>query len=100
MPANMPTFPEHDKLAEISAKSQTCGEFLDWLRERYTIAEYHVHSVHCQDEDGRACTGSMKTLYPVSINARALLAEFFEIDEAKLETEKLAMLAKLRGESA
>lgn len=93
-----PSYPEHEKLHTVADKSQVCGEFLEWLQARYTIAEYHVHSKHCQDENGRACTGSTKELYTASINVQKLLAEFFEIDEAKLEEEKLTMLAALRGE--
>lgn len=90
-----PSYPEHEKLHAVADKSQACGEFLEWLQARYTIAEYHVHSKHCQDEDGRACISSTEELYPTSINVRKLLAEFFEIDEAKLEDEKRAMLAAL-----
>jgi len=91
------SFPEHDKLSTVKDKSQACGEFVEWLQQRYTFGEYHTHSKACQSDDGSACGSSTRILYPASINVRRLLAEFFEIDETKLEDEKRAMLAQMQG---
>lgn len=90
----MQSYPEHEKLATIGDKSQACGEFMEWLQQRYTIAEYHVHHpTGCYVGVTRTCGTSDQVLYTASINLRELLAEFFEIDKAKLEAEKRAMLA-------
>lgn len=89
------SYPEHDKLTLVRDQSQKCGEFLEWLRERYVIGKYHRHD-ECVVRGENACGMSANTLYPASVNVRRLLAEFFEIDEEKLEAEKLAMLAEMQ----
>lgn len=95
-----PSYPEHEKLRAVAEQSQKCGEFFEWLGEkRYTLATYHRHDAECGSRaDGwRKCGMTEDHPYPAQVNIRSLLAEFFQIDEAKLEEEKLAMLAKLRG---
>lgn len=62
--------PECDKFHAIADKSQTVGEFCEWLRAEYGI------------------------VLPKSIND--LLAQFFEIDQDQLEWEKQEILAQLR----
>jgi len=62
--------PECDKLHAIADKSQVVGEFIEWVREK--------HGVHM----------------PKSIDD--LLADFFEIDQNKVEQEKRAILESLR----
>ena len=75
-------YPEHDKLRAVKDRSQACGEFLEFLGEKGLIlAEY--------PEDG-------ERLVPAQYRAPALLAEFFDIDEDKLEEEKRKMLDTLR----
>lgn len=69
-------YPEHAKLLKVSAQSQICGEFIDWL----AVRGFHVES--------------NKRSRP-TFRLRPMLAEFFEIDENKLEEEKRAMLATL-----
>lgn len=76
----MSAYPEHDKLATINTESQTCGEFYDWLQEQ----GYRL----CFD-DGGGYT-------PARANVQDLLAEFFEIDQQKIELEKRAMLDECR----
>lgn len=94
-------YPEHEKLSKVKEQSQKCGEFLDWLHERYVLGQHHKHVAECyEDDDGEdvnICAMSTSILYVASANTTKLLAEFFEIDEKKLEEEKLAMLAKLRA---
>ncbi len=91
-------YPEHAKLHEVKGFSQKCGEFLEWLKEKYVIGEWHVHDRGCFINGGRlACeAGDGDRLYPASVTTRKLLADFFGIDEAKLEAEKLKMLENLR----
>ena len=91
-----PVYPEHEKLKAIADKSQTCGAFVEWLQQRYTLAKYHVHDKHCIKTATKICGMIGNTLYPEPVNIRKLLAEFFEIDEEKIEDEKRAMLAALR----
>lgn len=73
-------YPEHVKLKAIQAKSQACGEFLEWLDERGI-------ELGCWAE-GR--------FDPYSYRKTSLLAEFFGIDERKIEEEKRAMLDEMR----
>lgn len=83
----MSDYPEHDKLAKISDKSQVIGEFLDWLRtEREIVLAKH----------GDGDETFENRLYPTWDRPADLLADFFEIDLKVIETEKRAMLAKLR----
>lgn len=79
----MTEYPEHEKLSKVSQKSQACGEFLDWLYQQ----GYHLCSISDGYED---------TYVPTPKPVRRLLAEYFEIDEEKIETEKRAMMAELR----
>lgn len=79
-------YPEHIKLAAIQPKSQAIGEFLEWLpTQGITLAER-------DGESGR--------LYPAWDNTIALLAQFFEIDQNKLEAEKRQMLEAQRALNA
>jgi hypothetical protein len=92
-------YPEHQKLKAVRAKSQAVGEFLDWLtaEKRITLAVAHEHTASCR-EDGLRCGYSAGDYLPASASTRELLAEFFDIDESKIENEKRAMLAELRGD--
>lgn len=91
-------YPEHTKLAKVAADSQVCGEFLEWLQARYTLAQYHTHTDECSAEPGGqvTCGHTDKMPYPTHVDATKLLAEFFEIDSAKLEAEKQAIYEKLQ----
>ena len=84
----MSEYPEHDKLSEVRLLSQACGEFLDFLSSKgYILAEW-----------SDACS-PRETLVPIYPRAENLLAEFFEIDQDKLEEEKMVMLEALRNAS-
>jgi hypothetical protein len=78
-------YPEHDKLGVIRDQSQAIYDFLEW----------------CAEEKGAALAvdadhGYEGEKYWLPTSRRDLLAEFFEIDQAKLEQEKRAMLDELR----
>lgn len=113
----MSTYPEHDKLSAISDKSQAIGEFLEWMsgqgiqrmrwREDLTdrILCPNISDVHSRcspticDGDG-LLTITVEDWVPDGRSIQTLLAEFFEIDQDKIEAEKRAMLDGLREANA
>ena len=80
----MNAYPEHEKLTTAKEQSQAIGEFLDL--GRWSLCEWR------EWDDARP------SFEPVNINDA--LAEYFEIDQDKLEAEKRAMLAAIREGSA
>lgn len=80
-------YPEHEKLQKIQDQSQMIGDFLSWLQEEKGLSlcsyqgEKHKIDLWC----------------PTDANTSKLLADYFEIDEKKLEEEKQKMLQELRG---
>lgn len=82
-PKAVPT-PECDRLAEVSEHSQTIGDFLEWLPQQgiqlCSIPEEYDH-----------------TFVPIGRSIESLLAEFFEIDMAKVEKERRAVLDAFRA---
>jgi hypothetical protein len=80
-----PDHPEHEKLHLISDKSQTIGEFLEWLpTQGITLCTFHYNT---------------EQYCPAMQTITTLLAKFFDIDLDKIETEKRAMLDNLRQKS-
>lgn len=75
--------PECDKLLKVSEKSQSIGQFLDWLEneKEFAICEHY-------ETDG--------DYIPVSINIERLLAEYFGIDMEKVEKERRKILDSLQ----
>jgi len=82
-------FPEHEKLKAISDKSQAIGEFVDWLGAVKGISL-------CELTQGR---DRLDEYHPVRTSIRQLLAEYFDINEHRLDDEKRAMLDELRGQA-
>jgi hypothetical protein len=74
-------YPEHAKLVEVTDKSQSIGEFLEWLANMHHISL----AKHIRGE-----------LVLLDMPLQDLLAMFFEIDLKKIEDEKLAMLEAQR----
>lgn len=91
----MTTKEEHDakypmctKLSSVKDESQSIGRFLDWLQEREEPITLCLHSYHRgRGED---------EYFPARIPFQKLLAEYFEIDENKLEEERRTMLEELQ----
>ena len=83
----MSQYPEHDKLSKVMDKSQMIGEFLDWLREG------RRKPIHLAETD------DFGDLTLANTTIQKLLAEYFKIDEERLEGEKRAMLALIRDPS-
>ena len=84
-----PKAPEHEKLKKVAESSQVCGEFLEWLQGEKSLVL------------ARWSDWQEVRLAPVHPRVQDLLAEFFEIDQEKLEAEKVALLEWVRaGERA
>ena len=110
----MTSYPEHEKMKAVKDKSQTIGEFLDWLKDtkKVFLAHYLMVCEHqdfdggCKEdlqEDGvcpKECPDrymiELGELYEYSYNVQELLASFFEIDLKKIDKEKRAMLDEMR----
>jgi hypothetical protein len=80
-------YPEHDKMRNVKDHSQTIGEFLDWMKNEKGFAICEVEQTY-----GRWTRTTQTT--------EQLLAEFFEIDLAKIQDEKDHMLAEMRESQA
>jgi hypothetical protein len=98
----MPQYPEHDKLHNVQSKSQAIGDFLTWLLDdqKALIAESHEHSEGCYDCGKQICETSKGQLVPMFISVKAWLAQYFDVDEQKLEEEKRLMLDELRSKAS
>jgi hypothetical protein len=92
-------YPEHDKLELVREKSQTIGEFLDWLQNEQAVVltKEHQHSEFCCEEGDLVCGVERNSLVPVVSTIPKWLARYFDIDEEKLEAEKRQMLDELRS---
>ena len=81
-------YPEHEKLTEVKDKSQLLGEFLEWA-----LSKNYAFCKRVTVEEG---TPWERTEYqPYSGSVDKILAEFYEIDLLKLESEKRQMLVKI-----
>jgi hypothetical protein len=71
---------EHERLSLVKDKSQAIGDFVEWMGHK-GISLCHVrHGEYI----------------PVYAPITKLLAEYFDIDENKLEREKRQILAEIR----
>lgn len=86
MKAHVDEYPEHEKLRAISDQSQTVGEFVEWMGQQGIHLGEYLHG-----------EWSQARLVPTHRNTVDLLAEFFGIDQKRLEGEKRAMLASLQA---
>lgn len=78
----MPETPECERMRKVMPQSQRLGEFLDWLNEQGIHLATYERWEGYRDE----------MLTPYSSSYEQLLARYFEIDLAKVETEKRALL--------
>ncbi len=102
MESKMIEYPEHEKLKKIIDKSQICGEFYEWLTQQKNIrlSKLHQHTSECFDgEDNLICDRFHNEYYPMKVDIRDLLAEFFGIDQERLNAEKEQMIEYLRKSS-
>lgn len=85
----MPEYPEHDKMAAVTDRSQVIGAFLDWLlNERKPPVALATPSEAQWDYAGHDV---------VNISIEKLLAEYFSIDLDRIAAEKDAMLETIRN---
>ena len=83
--------PQHDKLDELSGENNVVAEFLEWLKTKYTLAEWgEEFDEETGDYDG-------DTLYPAYPRTEDLLAEYYDIDLEAFYAEKEVMLAAYRN---
>lgn len=78
---NTPTL---DRMVEIQEQSQLCGEFLEWLQNKYTMFDKKIKR-ESPFMDVMRDTGDY-------INIEKILAEFFGIDLEEAEREKELLL--------
>jgi len=76
--------PEGDRVLSVKEKSQAIGEFLEWLQSDGVVL------AHWPDESDE--------LIPIFDPIERLLARYFDIDLAKVEEEKLALLRAMRAQ--
>ena len=86
-------YPEHAKLKKAQDKSQAIGEFLDWLSNERPKGNIFLCERHPTHEVG-------DLWMPFNQGSERLLAEYFGIDEAKLEAEKRKILDAQRKANA
>lgn len=94
-------FPEHEKLHKIAEQSQAIGDFLAWLQAEkgWELGKEHEHDEDtCYHSDGmhRMCGLGEGDHEMARYDKTDLLAEFFKIDQKKLEAEKRSMLEQMR----
>lgn len=80
--SNTPTL---DKILEIQEQSQLCGEFLEWLQEKYAMFDKK------KKRDSGVFLGNGDY-----INIEKLLAEFFGIDLYAAAREKENILNNIK----
>lgn len=83
----MAIYPQHEKLQMVRQHSQTCGEFLEWLRGEGIVLAHYPNPESGQLWEYRESTDN-------------LLARFFGIDLVALESEKRVILAGIRASHA
>lgn len=106
-------YTEHVKLAKIAKFSQSIGEFIEWLGTEGVQLMRWTETVDVEPCDGMLftecrgaqcdnCGGTKVTTVkrsgyaPHGVSIHDMLAKFFDIDQAKIESEKRHMLETLR----
>jgi hypothetical protein len=119
----MSEYPEHDKLKAVIEESQAIGEFLDFGLPKQNLAlyEFVIHDCECSwcergqghrspmhtaeqrdtmfDKNERRIHDAVQisTWQPTHRSIQKILAEYFGIDQKKIDNEKAQMLAALRA---
>lgn len=85
-----PNYPECEKLAGVSHKSQAIGAFLEWLQtvKHFEFAEWRKTEDTVFTDD---------VLILVHYTIESLLAEYFEIDMNKVKEERQQILEDIRS---
>lgn len=112
----MADYPEHDKLSKVSDLSQAIGEFVDFGLPKMGMEIYQritrpCECRYCERGAGRRAywhsTDQLETMVkgvvqitdwqPTHRTIQSILAEYFGIDQKKLDAEKEAMLTAIRN---
>lgn len=100
----MTEYPEHEKLKEVQEKSQSIGEFLEWI-----LHSKKVHSERFRHDALEIESPVVLAIYRPVLDSdprlieysfggiEKLLSEYFEIDLVKIEAEKRQMLDEMRA---
>ncbi len=99
-----PSRVELDRMSAVQAESNAIGRFMDWLEDvkGYSLAQIHTHDDECLQRDAGnfpyyVCGYLNHGLMPVfGATKEQLLADFFEIDLAKIEDERSALIEHLQ----
>lgn len=81
-------YPEHEKLKKISDKSQAIYDFIEWIN--------HKKEIYLSEWVTMPGRRSDPVLSYARTSTHSLLAEFFGIDQSKIDTEKETMLELIR----
>lgn len=103
---------ELEKMEDVKERSQEIGEFLEWLFEtkKCRVAKYITEEGYEGEENAwvdkslfgdahpiKRHTIKKNELMPLSIDIEKLLAEYFEIDLAKVGEERREILKEIGG---
>ncbi len=75
-------YPEHEKLKGLNGKNQIIGDFIEYLNKAGLFLCFY-------DADD-------PILVPTNRSTEQILANYFDIDEGKLEEERRTMLEEIR----
>lgn len=78
--------PTLDRMEELKEKSQTCGEFLEWMQGKYAI----FHKKEAGKEPIYTGVGDF-------LDTEKILAEFFHVDLEEAEKEKELLMRSYLG---
>lgn len=80
--------PELNKISKVKDKSQTIGQFLDWLIQEkgYCVADWKKFDGYDNEQ-----------LVSVNLDINKILEEYFEIDGKKAEEERQGILQEIRS---
>lgn len=82
MSSSIDPYPEHTRQSAVLAEAEAIGRFLD--ETSYVLAEFRMTPGYREEQ-----------LMPVTSSVNVILAKYFGIDLAKIETEKRAMIAAM-----
>jgi len=83
----MEKYPEHEKLRAVKPQSQVIGEFLDQLGYLgFELGKWEDRPDWCDKAE----------FVPANEPIQSILSRYFEIDQKKLEEEKLQMIEEQR----
>jgi len=102
-PLRVSNFPECEKFSALREKMNAIGDFIEWLsyEKKFIFAKQYEWD---EEEDKIIGEGTRMVhhsqLLPSPVRIEDCLAEFFGIDENKLEVERRAILEECRKANA